>query len=337
MRFPCPPSLTRAISTLLSRGKKYPPKYLLSVASQLATRRELPAGDFITTEARHFFAKRGFKVIEKQKRRGNAFEPITVIIPSFVICWDDVECRDVIPLSWLRDGPPLIGVEHEMRDSLARLEGTAKCDVTVMEGKACLDYRPYRNVNRDSQVDFGVVHVGFTVGASSPIDSVEWQSGGSPQMVVRGVSEVVIPLQTEHKPYVRPTKATEKTAVLKRERPGQLRFRNKLKGVYGGRCCITGCGVSEALEGAHIDSYRSPASNHLCNGLLLRRDIHALFDRHLISVDPQASRVVIAKRLLKTEYGRFHGGTLLASSDLADTPDPAAMSRHFAAFKKKNS
>ena len=316
------------------KGKPYPPKYLLSVASRLAAVPELAPGGFITTEARHALGRLGFKLIEKKRaRRPSSRVPITVATPSFVVCWADVTCRDVVPLSWLLEGPPLIGVEHEMRDSSARLTGRAKCDVTVTEGEASLDYRPYRSVNDLNKIDDGVVRVAFTAGEPSIVSSVEWRSVGLPRKVVRGVVETPITLTAEPTPYVRPTKTTEKTAALKRERPGQSQFRNALKGIYGGRCCISLCGVSEALEGAHIDSYRSPASNHLCNGLLLRRDLHALFDRHLISVDPQTRQVAVAKRLHGTEYEHFHGHTL-PSAELA--PDPAALKRHFAVFKKKD-
>ncbi len=218
-----------------------------------------------------------------------------------------------------------------MRDSSARLEGRAKCDVTVTNGEAVFDYRPYRKFNRDHHVDIGDVHVAFTGGASSPVDSVEWRGGANE--VIRGVLEEPVLATKEAKPYVRPAKASEKTAAFKRERPGQSKFRSDLKRNDGGRCCISQCGVSEALEGAHIDSYRSPASNHLCNGLLLRRDLHALFDWHLISVDPETRQVAVAKRLHGTEYEEFHGRTL-ASGEQA--PDPAALKRHFAVFKQKD-
>lgn len=216
-------------------GKKYPPKYLLSVASWLAKVPELKPGGFITTEARHAFGRLGFKIIEKGARKSPTRMPITVTTPSFVVRWADVTCRDVIPLSWLQAGRPLIGVEHEMRDTLARLEGRAKCDVTVTDGMAVFDYRPYRKFNHDQHADLGDVHVAFTAGASLHVDSVEWQSAESLPKVVRGVVEEPILRKRDPKPYIRPSHTTEKTAAFKRERPGQSKFRNELKGIYGGR------------------------------------------------------------------------------------------------------
>lgn len=61
-------------------------------------------------------------------------------------------------------------------------------------------------------------------------------------------------------------------------RRGQQEFREKLLVAYEGRCAITGCDAIEALEAAHIVPYLGTETNHVQNGLLLRADIHTLFD-----------------------------------------------------------
>jgi predicted restriction endonuclease len=76
-----------------------------------------------------------------------------------------------------------------------------------------------------------------------------------------------------------------KTERLIALRQGQPAFRNALIDAYEGRCAITGCEVREVLEAAHISPYRGTHTNHVTNGLLLRADIHTLFDRGLIRVD----------------------------------------------------
>lgn len=54
--------------------------------------------------------------------------------------------------------------------------------------------------------------------------------------------------------------------------------------IYNHSCCICGEKIVEVLEAAHILEYRSKKSNHVQNGLLLRRDFHRLFDLGLITV-----------------------------------------------------
>lgn len=68
-------------------------------------------------------------------------------------------------------------------------------------------------------------------------------------------------------------------------RQGQPMFRMKLMDAYERRCAITGCEIEDTLQAAHISPYRGDHTNHVTNGLLLRADIHTLFDRGHIRVD----------------------------------------------------
>ena len=67
-------------------------------------------------------------------------------------------------------------------------------------------------------------------------------------------------------------------------RQGQPAFRNALMDAYERRCAITGCTIDAVLEAAHISPYRGIKTNHVTNGLLLRADIHTMFDCGLIKV-----------------------------------------------------
>src|SRR5205823_2979542 len=69
---------------------------------------------------------------------------------------------------------------------------------------------------------------------------------------------------------------------IQASRQGQFAFRAALIEAYGGRCAMTGCDILEVLEAAHIVPYRGPSTNAVSNGLLLRADIHTLFDLGLI-------------------------------------------------------
>ena len=95
------------------------------------------------------------------------------------------------------------------------------------------------------------------------------------------------------------------SAVFRRR--GQGKFRAALIGIYNGECVITGCNAPEALEAAHISPYLGDETNHPQNGLLLRSDIHSLFDLGLIAIDPTTMKVVIAEHLKKGSYAELSG------------------------------
>lgn len=86
------------------------------------------------------------------------------------------------------------------------------------------------------------------------------------------------------------------------QRQGQPEFRGKLIEAYDGKCAITGFDVKESLEAAHIVPYLGADTNHLSNGLLLRADLHTLFDLFLFTIDPQSLVVLLSPDLEKTCY-----------------------------------
>jgi hypothetical protein len=67
------------------------------------------------------------------------------------------------------------------------------------------------------------------------------------------------------------------------------------------------CEAVDALEAAHILLYKGKESNQPWNGILLRADLHLLFDKNLLTIDPATLRVRLNPRLMKTEYSRLHG------------------------------
>lgn len=88
------------------------------------------------------------------------------------------------------------------------------------------------------------------------------------------------------------------------ERPGQQQFRDALRERYGDRCLVTGCEILAVLEAAHISPYRGEIDNHPANGLLLRADVHTLFDLDLLGIEPERLRVELHPDVVK-EYGCF--------------------------------
>ncbi|MEU6075992.1 HNH endonuclease [Micromonospora sp. NPDC047074] len=108
-------------------------------------------------------------------------------------------------------------------------------------------------------------------------------------------------------------------------RQGQADFRRRLIEAYQGRCVISGCGVEAALQAAHIEPYDGPATNRVSNGLLLRADLHNLFDQGLLWID-DSYRVRVAEGL--DHYGEFAGVELPLTADPAHRPDRRALAAH---------
>ncbi len=97
-------------------------------------------------------------------------------------------------------------------------------------------------------------------------------------------------------------------------RPAQGNFRSALLGRYGGECCITGCRVDTLLEAAHIIPYMGDHSDDVTNGLLLRVDLHRLFDAHLVTINPTTFTVEVAAEVDDAGYQAFHGKRLFGFS-----------------------
>lgn len=111
-------------------------------------------------------------------------------------------------------------------------------------------------------------------------------------------------------------------------RQGQTKFRSALLEAYDGRCAMTGWGVVDVLEAAHIYPYLGKDTNVVANGLLLRSDVHTLFDLYLISVDATTMEVCVAPQLRGTGYGIRHGAPLAIPVIAAFAPDQRLLERH---------
>lgn len=88
-------------------------------------------------------------------------------------------------------------------------------------------------------------------------------------------------------------------------RQGGTNFRSSALKTFQGRCAISGCDVPAVLEAAHIVPYRGKQTNSDDNALLLRADLHTLFDRLLLFVDPETLVITLADELASSEYAMF--------------------------------
>jgi len=95
---------------------------------------------------------------------------------------------------------------------------------------------------------------------------------------------------------------------------------------------VTGEHARPVLDAAHIQPYLGPRSNHPQNGLLLRTDLHRLFDDGYVTVTPQL-RLEVSGRLREEfdngkAYYALHGKPILLPDDPTLRPSAAALTWH---------
>ncbi len=119
-------------------------------------------------------------------------------------------------------------------------------------------------------------------------------------------------------------------AVLRRL--GQRTFRKKLLSAYDAQCAVTRCKAPWVLEAAHITPYRGLRTNAVSNGILLRADVHTLFDLALISIEPSELTIRVSGLLAASDYAEFEGTKAVIPSRDAARPSTAALAEHFRLF-----
>jgi putative restriction endonuclease len=97
-------------------------------------------------------------------------------------------------------------------------------------------------------------------------------------------------------------------------RRGQVQFRRRLVRRYGEVCQVSRCRFLPLIEGAHILPYSRTGDNSVHNGLLLRSDLHTLFDLGFLAVHPETLKIALHPALLHAGYGSFSGAELFLNS-----------------------
>lgn len=110
-------------------------------------------------------------------------------------------------------------------------------------------------------------------------------------------------------------------------REGQPAFRRKLIEAYEGKCAVTGCSIHVLLEAAHITPYLGAWHTCAQHGLLLKTDIHTLFDRGLLWVDTEL-KIRVSELLAGTEYSELNGRPLRLPREKRDWPLTAHLLNH---------
>lgn len=122
-------------------------------------------------------------------------------------------------------------------------------------------------------------------------------------------------------------------AVLTRR--GQQRFRAELLQAYGRRCPVSESRVEPLLEAAHIVPHSEGTDYRLSNGILLRADLHTLFDLHLLGIDATL-RVHLHDSLKHSEFARYQGKRIESlPPSTSNWPSPANLQSRFERFLSK--
>ncbi|MHA6332670.1 HNH endonuclease [Qipengyuania sp. CAU 1752] len=115
-------------------------------------------------------------------------------------------------------------------------------------------------------------------------------------------------------------------------RQGQAKFRDDLVQAYSGTCAVSGCAVAPTLQAAHVAPYNGPKSNHVSNGILLRADIHTLFDLGLLKIDPETRAVSVVASLVETEYAKYAGHVIADPAKPSQRPSKLALAKKLEKF-----
>lgn len=120
--------------------------------------------------------------------------------------------------------------------------------------------------------------------------------------------------------------------VLVRRRLGQGTFSALVTDLYRRRCAITDERALPALDAAHIRPFSEVQEHSLSNGILLRSDVHRLFDAGYVTITPE-HRVEASHRMKDDfndgdNYLRLHGSAVWVPELELLRPDPEALRWH---------
>lgn len=129
-------------------------------------------------------------------------------------------------------------------------------------------------------------------------------------------------IENESEPGLSPRRKVERLVAVREQ---QARFRQNLLEAYNGSCCVSKETVCDVLEAAHILPYANGGGDGINNGLLLRADIHRLFDADLLRVDPSTWTIVAHEKLAGSLcYQELNGSPVQLPMNVALRPDAAA-------------
>ena len=129
-----------------------------------------------------------------------------------------------------------------------------------------------------------------------------------------------------------PVDSREFAFVPRAKRPGQRAFKLQLLDAYERQCAVTTEHALPVLEAAHIQPYRGRDSDHPQNGIILRSDLHRLYDRGYLTITPSLELEVSSR--LRDEfnngkrYYELQGRRIIVPEDPRLAPSRRALDWH---------
>ena len=123
-------------------------------------------------------------------------------------------------------------------------------------------------------------------------------------------------------------------------RRGQGPFRMALLDAYGQACAVTGEHSEPVLDAAHIRPYADDRTYEVSNGLLLRADIHRLFEQGFVGITPDFHFVVSSELKARWDNGHTYYelgdrvGKIRLPRNRADWPDTGLLEEHYRGFRR---
>jgi predicted restriction endonuclease len=88
--------------------------------------------------------------------------------------------------------------------------------------------------------------------------------------------------------------------------------------IYKNSCAITGTNEESVLEACHIKAHAETGDNSLENGLLLRSDIHILFDDRLITIDDDCTTIRLSPLVTCPDYMTLNNNKTVRRNRIED-------------------
>jgi len=194
---------------------------------------------------------------------------------------------DLLPSHWFAADGDRPNLTHDVEGPRGG-KSAAKCSISVRGNIADLDYGGDHTAHNERRFYVGIMRLIFSDTTRKTVSDVQWRDHDGAEFEECDVEcrDLLVSVPSlGHFPDATDIedgrKRIERLVTL---RQGQPAFRQALMEAYERRCAITGCTIDDVLEAAHISPYLGEHTNHVTNGLLLRADMHTLFDRGLIKV-----------------------------------------------------
>jgi len=131
---------------------------------------------------------------------------------------------------------------------------------------------------------------------------------------------------------VREERARYGQPIITLPRLGQGSFRILVTDAYDRRCAVTNERTLPALDAAHIKPYSESGQHVIRNGILMRRDLHALFDKGYVTVTP-SMKVEVSRRIKEEyengrDYYRLQGNTIRVPFNPSNRPSREYLEWH---------